>query len=564
MDQLKAQLAVVMKYGFWISCSLVLIVSLAIWYLTTSKLADENQKQTTKISSAIQTVSSVEQELPTLPNDLSHVEMEKLIQTRQDQVLQSWKRLYDRQRNILTWPVAELKADFVDEFKDLIPIEVYVEFPIDPAHEKETTLLSRYQRYIKNTLPDIAKIADAEWTAEFDRSMSMDSMMGMMTGGMRRGRTEVDITGAEKGPLVKWGSESQQTVLKDLFPWRGSLPSSLDVYYSQENIWVLKQLLQIIADVNGDARQPYQAKIREIRQIGIGKSVRFGEGHISKPGEGASGMMGMMGGMDMEGMMMDMSSGMEDEMGSDMLGGGSLLELDPAENRYVNAALEPITGAALRSALTSNSPSDSALAVAKRVPVMMSLNMDQRAVPELIAACGSAQLMVEINQVRLLPETAAGGGMGMMGGDSEMGMDMEMGMGMGMGGGMGMGMGMGMGGGMASTEPVDETPLDMSVEIYGIIYIYNPPDPIKLGLEQVTEDTVLDGASETIGGEKVAPTVEATAPVEDVLPTPQPAAPASPETPTPPPGAPDTTTPPPAAPDSGTPEAVPPVALIGN
>ena len=53
MDQLKAQLAVVLKYGFWITCSLVLIASLAIWYLTTSKLADENQKQTSKINNAI-------------------------------------------------------------------------------------------------------------------------------------------------------------------------------------------------------------------------------------------------------------------------------------------------------------------------------------------------------------------------------------------------------------------------------------------------------------------------------------------------------------------------------
>ena len=49
-------------------------------------------------------------------------------------------------------------------------------------------------------------------------------------------------------------------------------------------------------------------------------------------------------------------------------------------------------------------------------------------------------------------------------------------------------------------EKVDEFPLDMSVEIYGIIYIYNPPDPEKFGVEQVTEDTVIDGATETLGG----------------------------------------------------------------
>jgi hypothetical protein len=279
-----------------------------------------------------------------------------------------------------------------------------------------------------------------------------------------------------------------------------------------------------------------------------------------------------------------------------MGGGGIAVTLDPADNRYVNAALEPITGATLRSALTSNSPSDAALAVAKRVPVMMSLNMDQRAVHELIAACGSADLMVEVHQVRLLPEMAGGGSMG-MGGDmmDEGMMEMDMGgMGMGMGGMGGMGMGMGGMGAAGSVEPVDETPLDMSVEIYGIIHIYNPPDPVKLGVEQVTEDTVLDGATETIGGEKVATQPPAAA-VEGELPTPLPAAtgtppaatgtppaatgtppaatgtpPAAPGTPSAP-TAPDTGTPatPPASPPATTPEgstteAVPPVAMIGN
>ena len=207
MDQLKTQLAVVMKYGFWISSGLVLLVSLAIWFLTTSKLADENQKQTSKITSAIQTVSSVQQELPTLPNQHSHDEMEKLIEQRQDQVLQSWTRLYDRQRQLLTWPVDELKADFVKEFEDLdndgkrpdLPFEVYINFPTDPANEKEITLLTRYQRYIKNSLPDIAKIANSEWTAEFDRAMSMDSMMGMMSGGMSRSASKSTSQVLRKG-----------------------------------------------------------------------------------------------------------------------------------------------------------------------------------------------------------------------------------------------------------------------------------------------------------------------------------------------------------------------------
>ena len=90
--------------------------------------------------------------------------------------------------------------------------------------------------------------------------------------------------------------------------------------------------------------------------------------------------------------------------------------------------------------------------------------------------------MVEINQVRLLPESAGGGGMGMMGGD----MDMDMGM-----GDMDMDMGRvawawgawAWGWAWAWRRPSQsmKRPLDMSVEIYGIIYIYNPPDRVKLG-----------------------------------------------------------------------------------
>ena len=408
-----------------------------------------------------------------------------------------------------------------------------VEFPTDPSKELETTLRTRYERYIKNILPDLAKIADAEWTAEFEQTGGMDMDMGGM--GMGRGSMsgpggvakDVDITGAEKGPLVQWSNESQTQVLKDLFPWRGSLPSSLEIYYSQENIWILKQLLGIVADLNTGASQPYQAKIHEIKKIAIGKSVNFTQGSISKPGESSSGM-GMGGGM---GMMMDemMDMGgdmdMEDMMGTGGdfagagMGGGMETVKDPAENRYVNVALEPITGSALRTALTSAQPSDAALAVAKRVPVMLSLNMDQRAIPELVATCGSSRLMVEVHQVRMLPKSESAGGMMDMGGEEGM-EDMGMGGGM-MGGGM-MGGGM-MGGGGPSAEPEDEFPLDMTVEVYGIIYIYNADDQEKLGMDLVDENTSIDGSIGNTAGQTPAATPAATTP-DPAATTPDPAA----------------------------------------
>ena len=523
MDQLKTQLAVVGKHGFWIASVLVLLVSLGVWYLSTAALVKLRTSQTTKITGAYTQVSNVREELPKIPNDLSHEEMNELITDRQGEVLKSWKQLYDRQENILVWPQETFNQEFLNEFVGKVPIENFVEFPTEESDELETTLRKQYKNYIYKQLPKLAGVADAEWTAAFDQSNAMD-MLGGMGGGQSRsgvgagGTAEgVGITGVTKESLVKWSDASQAALLGDLFPWRGGTPSTLEIYYSQENLWILRQLLEIIREVNGDAEQPYQAKIHEIAQIAIGKSVSTTPGNISKPGQSASAGGGDMdmGGMDMDMDMGGMGMDMGDMGGMGSMGGASVSS-DPAENRYHNAANEPIAGSTLRAALTSNSPNDAPLAVAKRVPVMMKLNMNQRAVHELVAVCGSADLMVEVHQVRVLPQSASSGGMGGMDGEGMEGEgEMDMGGDTGMGGG-GPGMGGGPGGmeGGSSGGAADDSdfPLDMSVEVYGIIYIYNPPDPVKLGVEQVTENTVLDVNPGTIVEQKTDSTPLITTP----------------------------------------------------
>ena len=568
MDQLKTQLAVVGKHGFWISSALVLLASLGIWYMSTSTLQNENASQTSKIEGKIKSVSTVQGELSSIPNDFSHAEMDKLIIKRQDEVLKSWGKLYDRQKDILVWPENTFNDRFLNEFIDKesgtvkLPFEHFVKFPTEEKDELATTLRRQYANYISNTLPKLAAVAGTEWTADFEKKggLGMGMEMGGAEGPAGSGPNlgvDVDVTGATTEPLVKWSSTSQSAVLGDLFPWRGTLPETLEIYYSQENLWILRQLLEIVSDVNAGAEQPYQAKVHEIVQIAIGKSVSTTPGNISKPGESAGADGGM--GMGMEGMP-DMDMGMDmggmEDMGGGM--GGSTVASDPADNRYLNVSNEPIAGATLRSALESNSPNDASLAVAKRVPVMMKLNMNQTAVHELVALCGSADLMVEVKQVRVLPKGTGGGGMGGMEGGmdgGEGGMDMDMGMGMGgdMGGGPGGMGGMGSGGGAGfpgGGADDSEFPLDMSVEIFGIIYIYNPPDPGKLGVEQVTEDTVIDVVDGTMGNqpnENAAPAATPTASGNTTPPAGGTAPPAGGITPpadntTPPAG--DTTTPP--------------------
>ena len=522
MDQLKEKLAVAARHGFWICTAIVTLGSIGVWYLATARLSEENAQRTGELKSDIQSVTQVRSALPTHPNKHSHDRMEELIDSRQQEVLDAWTSVFERQRAILKWPT-ELGQDFVDEFKDLIPIERFVDYPPTPEQQKNTELLTRYATYIGTTLPRIAEIAKTKWEAEFRRGAGGgyggdgSDAMGLTP---RRG-------GDQDETLVRWSKASQEKVQGDLFPWLGQRPTTLEVYYSQENLWILKQLLQIIANVNGDAKQPFQARVHEIKQIGIGSSVAFDTGELAKPGESQQARS----------MYQDDFGGDEDyeDYGDDMYGaegmeGGTgtavVVSPDPAENRYVDMQQQPIPAATLRSALNSNRPEDATIAVAKRVPVMMRLKMDQRFVHQLLAECGSAPLMVEARRVRILPQTESAadqdGGMG----EDDMGDDYgdDYGAEDAYGGGFdAMTMG---------TQKTEEFPLDVDVEVYGLIYVYNPPDPEKLGLELVNEETVIDGSSaqpesspEPLTGEDAPESPQAP------LPAPTPETPAEPETP---------------------------------
>jgi hypothetical protein len=525
MSQFMAKLEPVLKYGFWIGSTIVLLASLGMWYKSTDTLIQEYGSRSSAIKSDVQSVANIRSKLEEHPNDLSHKKMEELILSRQDEVLKSWQLLYERQIPILTWPQSDFTKDFLNAFENKIPFENFYQFSETDPDPLEQTLRRQYQTYIKNILPSIAKIAGAEWTASFESAGGMSSMgMGYAATPAMGQFPQSSVTGIKEGPLVAWSDGSQQSVLADLFPWRGRSqpPSTLEIYYSQENIWILKQLLGIIKQVNGPATQTYQTKIREIKRLSIGRSVSFKKGTVEIPGMAAmmAGMEGMEGSMDMSSMMSGMESGMDMSGGM----GVSMTKTDPADNRYVDVLKQPITASALRSALSSDQPSDVALAIAKRVPVMMSVKIDQRAIPQLLAVCGSVPLMVEVHQVRVLPPDASSGadtmGMGMSGMDG-MGMESSMGMesGMGMSGMDEMG---GMGGMTTSApaKPQNEYPFDLTCEVYGLISIYNPPDARKLGLEAIDKDTELSQGPEIVKSDKPEPAPQPPVDPNAELPTP--------------------------------------------
>jgi hypothetical protein len=178
-------------------------------------------------------------------------------------------------------------------------------------------------------------------------------------------------------------------------------------------------------------------------------------------------------------------------------------------------------------------PEDAFLVVAKRMPVRLRLTVDVRKLHRLLTECGNAKLPVEIRQVRINRSGQSGGGMpggyGMPGYGPTGGMEMMGGApggygseggtpyGPGYGGGTGYGMTPGMAPGMEMgpgyggpgygtgydqggaglspdamrnrTQISSTTSFDIPVEIYGIIYIYNPVDQQRLGVPDASTFT---------------------------------------------------------------------------
>lgn len=194
-------------------------------------------------------------------------------------------------------------------------------------------------------------------------------------------------------------------------------------------------------------------------------AVGGGPGAVGGGGPGAVGAGGGGGGAGQPG---GLGAGGQQ---SGSTGGLTTNKADPAEGRYVDRNYSPLGAAALRNA------SDAYLAVAKRMPVRLKLVMDQKHLHRFLTECGNSPLTVEVRQIRFNPSDGAtspggsssnkGGGPGAFGG------------GFGGPGGPG-GFGGQGGGGESATTQLNPTPWDRPIEIYAIVYIYNPADSEKL------------------------------------------------------------------------------------
>lgn len=526
MDKLKAQWVALAPYTFWVMCGGILIVSVASWWMSTSTLKTEQAAHLSEIETVFKQVGSVRQTNPQHPNASTIKGMETLNRSFALQVAEGWKKQYEQQVEVLVWP-ASFPDDFREKVDKMRPIES-VPGPVTPIEfALPIDMLQQYRNYIEFDIPKLAKTIGAEWTAKsaaisseggsYGASSSAVAGVGSLGGGQA-------VT--EDKSIVAWSPSNQQELLQTHFGFTASaeLPSTLEVLYAQEDLWVLQNIMDIIAKANTKATARHEAAIKEIHFIRLGRSALGLAGTITPLGAGGSqdgSSTNPMGGMatpgGATGMPMPGAGGAGGAGGATAAmpmpgaggagagaAGGGASYTDPADGRYVDEKYMPLPATRLRNALKSATKEDALLAVAKRVPVRLRFKVDQRRMNRVLAECGNSRLPVEIRQVRINRQPASSSGEGgsyggsdfastdssSLGGDSSSSLPSFTGGAESYGGGSMFGGSGGSGArGMVKGSAVSDATVDphlIDVELYGIVYIYNPVNRSQLGLDDAT------------------------------------------------------------------------------
>jgi len=517
------------------------------WYMAQSQLQKLYSAQETAIKGKYSALDQVSGVASSHPNESSQEEMNRIIQSMSEDVQKAWEEQYQRQAQYLRWPDLGLPR-LVAKMEKYYPVETKLTFPEEPRELSESEKDS-FRNHFDRQMPKLAEKIGVQWGK--DPSTSGSALIpgsGLGMGGGDRGgfgsstsSDNVNSSSASKD-IVRWPPASQTELLNSIRMWPANAkPTMYEILYTQENIWILESLLNIIARTNivpktgRPAAANVQASIKEIEFIRIGKSAMGNAGDIvmmqntnvgetdgGGMGDGAMGDGGMLGdGMGSGGMGSDMldaeGSGAYGDATGGMSGGDPSVEgggppvRDPANRRYVDRDFTPISGEDLRSKVSSPEPEpeDAYFAVAKRVPVRMRLSVDPLRIPVFLANCGNEGMMLEVRQVRIgdtNPASSTGSsssgfsGMSMgstMSSRGEEGMAMDSPMNPGMSG-SGSGWTPGAQGSIRSAK-------EIKLEVYGIVYLFYPVNIDRLALNKVDGDTeVTETVEVTDGGEPPA------------------------------------------------------------
>jgi len=539
-------MAFLKKNGFWIANFLLAATMIGVWFFETGRTTKLAEEQIGKIKSKVSAIDAVkrvsaEEGVAAHPNETTAKGMELKLQKLADSIANAWSIRYQAQQNIMKWPDEILFGAagkrFREEFSKYNPPET---LPLETTgYSEEMKLLLRvYKQQIPSEMANICSIIKSDWQFQ-DQLDAAIAREDVGSGGdtdkndpagagaevseeeKERQRKEAFETGRQ---IVAWNSTNQQLWLEKLTRFKGrddnsfsvNLPTPSQVYMLQQDLWLLEAMFEIIRNVNaqrdsdgnmviGADGKPVMvpandlAAIKRIDHIVFGREALSRLGTItdtisaaeqksaSRAGGGARPRPGGAGG--------------GGSKSSDL---GFAYRGQPAfHGRYVNEKLEPIEAEKIQKSVTATTlPAENLeVVVAKRVPVRLAVQMDERKIASFLAACANSPFAFEVWQVRInrhdsdeqitLRGSEGGGqGAGAAGRDDDdrqgRGRDESQFGSMEGGGGSGGSANLANTGSGSSgaTSVAVRGNFDVGVEFYGIVKIYNPVNETVLGRQK--------------------------------------------------------------------------------
>ncbi len=281
------KLSPILKHWFWILFGFVVILVLVGWYLGASSQAKNIDERTDTINGLSVTNGAQ------TPNELWRKGLTKIREERQQRLDVASDMLWDQQVQYMVWPAR---------------MQPYVEGKLF-GDNFSINALNTYRSVYDSEVYRLQRIVDP---------ITQDRRTGNVTGKMLM-------------PISALPVQSASTM------WQTGAPESKEVWYLQEDIWLMGGLLESVRDLNLTAGANATISRVPVKQIvslvlkGGDRSVLEGSGEASGDMMGMEGMEGMGGMAPMAPGMMDGGAGMPGMEGGGGMGGAANVEFDLAE-----------------------------------------------------------------------------------------------------------------------------------------------------------------------------------------------------------------------------------------
>jgi len=487
MDQVKQYLQLLKKHHFWVLCAVGAIVGFVCWWTGAKRLAAETDTRKKTVTASFKAVTDASKK-SNPPNQ----DFEKGVTDKNDvlkkEVLAEWRKQYEAQQALFEWPenvqqqVANLKLE--DNRAFFKSNEIFLE-----ELQKRVFELADYRRF------PVIEGAEAGNPAGAGRNPQPQ---------LDPNAEPIDLLG-----LVVWDpTHREQLETRYQLRRHPGDPTELSIRIAQEDIWMLENMAQVIRKTNEGALDVIAAPIKridsmEVAQWAINEAVRAAPKVIAdaKTDAGTGDMSRMAAA----------STGAPPPAGAGPGGvaGATVSAADLAKasdaeilnGRYLNEQGQPLDGTAAQP-----------YAELKLLLVRLEVVIDQRKIPNLLANCANAAIPIEPMRVNWWPVggNKESGGMGgaargfaAAAASPPMAGPLSRGSAPGGGGRFGpsspsrgndqaggfkgfqpqpaFGGAAGAGGAASDPTKIEQTVWDVTLEVCGLVQIYNLPDEEKLG-----------------------------------------------------------------------------------